>query len=207
MGLILNDKITEFKKNLIIETSEKYFKEFGYAGTQIDKIAKELGIGVGTIYSFFGSKDGLFFNWLFSIMNKAYMEIKEQFEIEKNPILQCEIFVRYKLMYYEKNKSIFCDYMQNQFFLKDASRGKENPMKKVYKLVSNSIEKFINQERVVNEFVKDFYHLAYVLDGIVDSYIECYSQGQYDVNLVTKTDDVMRMFLNSIGMGNYEYQN
>lgn len=106
----MNQEVIEFKKKLIIDTAEKYFREFGYDGTQIDKIAKELSIGVGTIYSFFESKSGLFYHWLFSITETAYNEIKTQFEIEKKPILQCEIFVKYKFMYYEKNKSIFRDF-------------------------------------------------------------------------------------------------
>ena len=53
---------------------------------------------------------------------------------------------------------------------------------------------------------KDCYHLAYLLDGIVDSYIECYSEENKEVNLVTKTKDVVRIFLNAIGMSDYEYE-
>ncbi|MBP7212100.1 TetR/AcrR family transcriptional regulator [bacterium] len=201
----MNQEVIEFKKKLIIDTAEKYFREFGYDGTQIDKIAKELSIGVGTIYSFFESKSGLFYHWLFSITETAYNEIKTQFEIEKKPILQCEIFVKYKFMYYEKNKSIFRDFLQNQTVIKGANKGKENPMKKVYKLLAKSIEEFIKEEKVSNEFTKDCYNLAYVLDGLINSYIECYSQENPELNMITKTKDVMRMFLNAIGMGNYEY--
>ena len=55
------------------------------------------------------------------------------------------------------------------------------------------------------DFSVDCYHLAYVLDGLVDSYIECYAQENNEINLVTKTKDVMRLFLNAIGMKDYEY--
>ena len=97
--------------------------------------------------------------------------------------------------------------MQNQFLLKDAVRGKENPMKKVYSLVAESIEELINKNGdIKNPLTKDYYYLAYLLDGIVDSYIECYSREGEDVNLTTKTREVIRRFLNAIGMNGYEYE-
>ena len=52
----LIDQVDELKKRLIIDTANKYFKISGYEKTQIDKISKELGIGVGTIYGYFKNK-------------------------------------------------------------------------------------------------------------------------------------------------------
>lgn len=203
----MNEKVNKFKKNLVIEKAHEYFSKYGYTGVQVDKLAKELGIGVGTIYSLFGSKEGLFIGWLFNLMEKAYEEIKEQFEIQKDPLLQCEIFAKYKLTYYEKNKTVFKDYMQNQFFLNKASRGKDNPMKKVYSLVASAIEKLTEAHCDKNNpLVKDSYHLAYLLDGIIDSFIECYTYEDEGIDLVTKTREVIRLFLNSIGINGYKYE-
>ena len=200
----MNPKLNEFRKKLIIETAHEYFKTYGYTNVQVEKIAKELEMGIGTIYSIFGSKEGLFLSWLFYIVNKAYQELKDQFEMQNNPIKQCEIFANFKLMYYEKNRSVFKDYIKNNpFFLKDATRGEDNPMKKIYLLLATSIERLIEKE--TNLMTKDAYHLAYLLDGIVDSYIEYYSDNE-KVNLTSKTHETVRMFLNAIGMSNYEYE-
>lgn|SRR5574344_36910 len=199
----MNQKLNEFRKKLIIETAHKYFKNSGYTNVQVDKIAKELEMGVGTIYSIFGSKEGLFLSWLFYVVNKAYLSLKEEFDKQENPIKQCENFAKFKLMYYEENKSVFRDYMKNNpFFLKETSRGEENPMKKIYLMLAEPIEKLIKDKK--NLVVKNGYHLAYLLDGIVDSYIEYYSESQ-TVDLTSKTHDVIRIFLNSIGMYDYEY--
>lgn len=200
----MNKKVNEFRKQLIIETAHEHFRTVGYANVQVDKLAKELGIGVGTIYSIFGSKEGLFLSWLFYIVNKAYNEIKDKMAVESNPLKQCEIFANFKLAYYEKNKSVFKDYIKNNpFFLKDATRGKENPMKKIYLLVSGAIEKLIEGQQGV--FSSDSNHLAYLLDGIVDSFISYYSEKE-EVDLTSKTSEVIKMFLNSIGMGGYKYE-
>lgn len=199
----MNDKINNFKRSLIIETAHKYFKLYGYTGVQIDKIAKELGIGVGTIYSMFGSKEGLFLSWVFSIIEGAYKELKAKFEDEKNPLLRCKIFVSFKLGYYEKNKSILRDYIQNnQIFLKNTARGKENPMKKIYALVADSIKELtkisgVNESKLIT---CDYYLLAYLLDSIINSYIERFTEDEENLNLTTKTDEVVKIFMNSIGV-------
>jgi len=199
----MNNKINEFKRKLIIETAQKYFLLYGYAGVKIDKIAKELGIGVGTIYSMFGSKEGLFLSWTFSIIENAYEEIKAYCEIEKNPLLKCKYFINFKLGHYEKNKAVLRDYMQNnQLFLKNTARRKENPMKKVYNIIADVIKELIYQYNPKNESPKkyDYYLLAYLLDSIINGYIERFCEMDENINLTTKSDEVLEMFLNTIGV-------
>ena len=72
----LIDQVDELKKRLIIDTANKYFKISGYEKTQIDKISKELGIGVGTIYGYFKNKEGLFFFFFSSVIQNDYEEMK-----------------------------------------------------------------------------------------------------------------------------------
>lgn len=204
----MNEKVNNFKKGLIIETAHKYFELYGYTGVQINKIAKDLGMGVGTIYSMFGSKEGLFQSWVFSLFEKAYAEVKAKFETESNPISKCVFFVNFKLSYYEKNKSILRDYMQNNpLFLKNTARKKENPMKKIYLLVADAIKEIIDQtnQKTSEADAKDYYLLAYVLDSIINSYIERFSEDE-NVNYATKTDEVIKMFLNTIGVKELKYE-
>jgi len=49
------------KKSLIIEAAAKVFANRGYNSTLIAEIATEAGIGKGTIYEYFPSKEDLFF--------------------------------------------------------------------------------------------------------------------------------------------------
>ena len=54
----MNQKVDEFKKNLILDTASEYFKKLGYEKTQIDKISKDLKkrgmkfVGTTIIYSY-----------------------------------------------------------------------------------------------------------------------------------------------------------
>jgi AcrR family transcriptional regulator len=62
-------KKREDKKTRIIESAAKVFAKKGFFGTVIQDIATEAGIGKGTVYQYFKSKDDLFFavfEWLFN---------------------------------------------------------------------------------------------------------------------------------------------
>lgn len=191
----MQTQINELRKKLVLKSASRYFGEFGYEKTQIDKIAKELSIGVGTIYSLFGSKEGLFIEWMFSILEKAHKEVKTAIDVQDDLVGKIRIFIEYKLNYYEKNKATLVDYMQNnQFFLKNTARRKENPMMKAYTMMAKIIEEFCAQNDIEQ---RDYLVLAYTLDGIVNAYIERFSLENIDLS--TKTDEVLRIFLNSLG--------
>lgn len=54
------EEIKEKMKNRIIEGSISYFAQNGYAGTKITQLTKYIGIGQGTLYNYFTSKEELF---------------------------------------------------------------------------------------------------------------------------------------------------
>ncbi|MCP4133043.1 MAG: TetR/AcrR family transcriptional regulator [bacterium] len=47
------------KKNLIIETAEKFFFHYGFKKTTVDEIAQTAGIAKGTVYLYFKSKEDI----------------------------------------------------------------------------------------------------------------------------------------------------
>lgn len=53
-------KIREEMKNKILHDSMLYFARNGFSGTKISDLAKHIGIGQGTIYVYFKSKEDLF---------------------------------------------------------------------------------------------------------------------------------------------------
>ncbi len=56
---LLENRLAELDRQ-ILESARKSFLTYGYAGTNVDQIAREVGIGKGTIYRHFKSKAYLF---------------------------------------------------------------------------------------------------------------------------------------------------
>lgn len=53
-------EIRDEMRNKILHSSKLYFAKNGFAGTKISDLAKHIGIGQGTIYVYFKSKEDLF---------------------------------------------------------------------------------------------------------------------------------------------------
>ena len=68
-------KISELKKNNIIDHAEKLFSELGIENTTIDVIAKSAGISKRTVYTYFSSKTELYQ----AILYRANKEMYEYF--------------------------------------------------------------------------------------------------------------------------------
>ncbi len=66
----------------ILDISSKYFREYGYYKSSVESIAKEIGIGKGTIYRHFGNKSNLlYYTFAFSI-HQNFNILKKSSEIE-----------------------------------------------------------------------------------------------------------------------------
>ncbi len=183
----LNEKVDELKKQLIINTASEYFKTFGYEKTQIDRISKDLSIGVGTIYGYFKSKEGLFMAWLQCIINKAYEEMKKNCNSVSTPKQRLAMIIEYKINYFEKNKTTIKSYFENnQLFLRGISRRKEHPMAVILDLCANIIKEL----KPMSD--EEAYLLSNIFDGIINTYIECSIEEEL---LFDKKDEILERFL------------
>ncbi|MEA5468956.1 TetR/AcrR family transcriptional regulator [Spirulina sp. 06S082] len=63
----------EKKRHEIVEASVQVFKCRGYQGTRIIDIAKEAGIGKGTVYEYFNSKDEI----ILSVFDELFLDYEQ----------------------------------------------------------------------------------------------------------------------------------
>ncbi len=172
MGTV-SEQIDNLRRTLILESAHKYFDTLGYEKTSIDKIAKDLSIGVGTIYQYYGSKQGLFYAWLDDIIENAYKELQRK-KIS-DPLKKLYWYVEYKLNYYEKNIDKMGFYVKNPPYRHD-------PKRKLYDYIAQSLEELVPG--------KDTLLLARILDSITNCYI-----AHTGVNLMSRRDEIVETFL------------
>lgn len=77
-------EIREQMRNKILHSSMLYFARNGFAGTKISDLSKHIGIGQGTIYAYFDSKEDLF-QEIFTQINTSG-EIKDLNLLARLPI-------------------------------------------------------------------------------------------------------------------------
>ena len=69
-------KIIENLESRLIEEAKKQIEEAGYGALTIRSVAKGCGVGVGTVYNYFPSKESLVASWLLQDWKECIAQIR-----------------------------------------------------------------------------------------------------------------------------------
>jgi len=75
------DKIDPERKQRIIDVAISHFAKYGFKATNINNIASEAGISIGSMYSYFESKDDLYLtvgDYGYSLLARALSEVNRK---------------------------------------------------------------------------------------------------------------------------------
>lgn len=148
-------------KNNIIAVAFKSFFKNGYKKTTTIKIAKEAGVSIGIVYSYFKDKDELLELWLNSLLKKSDEYFYNQFKLR---IYDVELFLIIGNILEKLCDSFFCSPIVNE---KD---------EKLTKILNNFYLKeekiFMNACNDSNIFVKHQNETAHIIFNLIKSYSE-----------------------------------
>ena len=88
-------KARERKAEEIIKAAVRVFSEYGFDSAKMEYIAREAGIGKGTIYEYFTSKDQLFEKIIIYSIEQFSQGLRERLEAETNveeTLVKCSVF-------------------------------------------------------------------------------------------------------------------
>lgn len=75
------ENISVDKQNKVLDVAVKHFARYGYDATNINNIASDVGISVGSLYNYFASKEDLFL----SVVNEGSLLLeRELYKIDEN---------------------------------------------------------------------------------------------------------------------------
>lgn len=102
-------KVIENLRSRLIEEAEKQIAESGYSAMTIRSVAKACGVGVGTVYNYFSSKDSLLATYMLEDWSECISTIHATAAISTipKPVVRC---IHEQLQKYAKRHSaIFQD--------------------------------------------------------------------------------------------------
>ena len=70
-------KILENVREQLLKTARKQIAEWGYANTTIRSVAGQCGVGVGTVYNYFSSKDMLIATFMLEDWQECLARVAE----------------------------------------------------------------------------------------------------------------------------------
>jgi AcrR family transcriptional regulator len=178
------------KKEEIINSAIRVFREKGYAATSIQDIVTDSGIGRATFYLFFKNKDEIFMDCFDRLFSELYKEVLEEIKREQDRLVRLQKRARIFLCSYEK----WADAMN---LLRGASLSKypvfqeklNQVMKQIVEPVVRDVEKAVQsgQIRPINSTLA-----GYMITGMVEYCGYLYAQGRYDEEVLLKAvNDLM----------------
>ncbi|MHB1686360.1 MAG: uroporphyrinogen-III synthase [Ignavibacteriaceae bacterium] len=111
---MIAEKKSESKKNIkrkkIIESAANLFSRKSYHEVMMEDVAKMSGIAKGTVYTYFSSKEELYFSIMRLRMEKLTTSLKEKIKDETSSVDSLHSFVIHLYMFMMKYKDFFLMY-------------------------------------------------------------------------------------------------
>ncbi|MBQ9148333.1 MAG: TetR/AcrR family transcriptional regulator [Oscillospiraceae bacterium] len=102
-------KIIENLESRLIEEAKKQIEESGYTATTIRSVAKACGVGVGTVYNYFPSKDDLLATYMLSDWNTCVTAINAVSTYSESPAPVVRCIYDHLLAYAGRHQTLFRD--------------------------------------------------------------------------------------------------
>lgn len=130
-------ELREKRKEQIILAAIKVFGNYGYYKGTVNKIAEHAGLGKGTIYEYFKSKEEIFEEMLLYILDKYMESITEEINREISSKEKIQNLLDLQFNFFTENKSI----VEQTFYRVDNTSSK---LREKVKIVHVTIYKIIN---------------------------------------------------------------
>ncbi|MCF7805910.1 MAG: TetR/AcrR family transcriptional regulator [Candidatus Marinimicrobia bacterium] len=96
----------EPKQRLIIDTAIDIFAEKGFQQTTMQEIAETAGVGKGTIYRFYSSKDDLLSSLVEFAIEDVTNEIRQALEPIDDPVEKLRAIIAVEIAYYDDHPNL-----------------------------------------------------------------------------------------------------
>ncbi len=184
----LNTKVKNIKRNLILDEAMLMFEEFGYEDIKISELAKKIGVSVGTIYSYFKSKEELYGACVLAEIEKAYDAHKKLFaqDIPDEEKIRKAIDIKFEIIGTKKT-SLRSGVLNNPFFFESHQILHKDAINKIYELYIEPLDRLKSVDI-------DSCQLVYILNSLSNAYILRWVEGDME-SLEDKAPELFSVFM------------
>lgn len=188
----IKDKMQDLKKEFLLEEASKQFEELGYEKMKVADLAKIAKVSVGTIYSLFNSKEGLYLAYLEHQICNFFLELEERTLALSTPQEKIATFIELKFSYYtQKRKAVEESAANNPLFFNTLYKEHSKPFQKIYSYLAQC---FIELNPKFDE--EQAMRMAFGINGFTDGYISQWLE--LDDDLMSKVDEASNLFIGMI---------
>ena len=193
----------EAKKMEIIHAAIKIFSEKGMVKAKIDDIANEAGIGKGTIYEYFRSKEEIFTSGFHMFFQGMQDQIETALNSTTDPVEQLKLLIDHSLKSFLQHGSdlamIMMDFWAEGIRNKDEKILSSIDLRKIYHEFRIIIQAIINNGIEQGIFRQvDSQHVASLMIGSLDGIMLQWIMDHKAIDLDKVTDSAIDLFINCL---------
>jgi len=187
-----DQSVTERKHDAILDAARAVFSREGYAASSVDDVAAEAGIGKGTVYLYFKSKEELYIAALARDIRVFADKARE--EMDNVPAFRekIEVFLRVRLEYCRAHEDFLRIYLSEYGRMcmstpmgKELRRLKRNNMKYVASVVQKAIDHHEIRKVSAPALAATLFDMAH---GLVERRLLGWKEFQVDGEIAFATD-------------------
>ncbi|MFH1226396.1 MAG: TetR/AcrR family transcriptional regulator [Planctomycetota bacterium] len=167
---LLMKEIKERRHVDILNAAAEVFAKSGYHLTDVEVIARKLGVGKGTIYRYFPTKHKLFTAVMEQMMQRLAEEIMAKSMNISNPIVKLKTIMRSHMEFFSANLSlleIFIHYrseykaQSKKIYLKYYARGFNKAEALIQQCINQGLMKKMPSRAIANLLTDIFYGMLF----------------------------------------------
>ena len=108
-GVNIMPKVIKDLEQRLLHEARSQIAEKGYSGTTIRSVAAACGVGVGTVYNYFSSKDELLASYLLSDWQQCISAVRAVSTYSESPVPVLRCIYDQLTAYAEQNRNVFGD--------------------------------------------------------------------------------------------------
>jgi len=188
----IKEEVNRLKKELLLKEASKLFEEIGYEQMKVADLAKTAQVSVGTIYTLFQSKEGLYLAYIEHQINRFFIELQEKIAQDASAKEKIYAFIELKFTYYsQKRRAIEQSATNNPLFFNTLAKEHSLAFEKIYAYLEACFLELNPQFDRAKAM-----RMAFALNGFSDGYISLWLEMEDD--LMEKVDEVSSLFITMV---------
>ena len=194
MKKLIQQKVKDLKRELVLEQAGRYFEEVGFEAVTMAQLAKQCGISVGALYKLFESKDALFYAYVEHEIRLLHEEIVRESEKYDDTVRKLQVIVEKKFhTFCSKSKLIFDPIAGDPLFFTKLSHSRQNPAQIIYDYTAVLFAQLARERALRSD---DAMQTAYLFHNFLLGFIEHWLQ--FGGDLQAQSGQALKLFLSGL---------
>ena len=133
------------RRSTLLKIGERLFAEHGYRDVSIKDITASAGLGMGSFYTYFPSKEAFYSDILDSLEERGMQEVEKRVNGFRSPLFRLKALLRYTLLSLRSNVILHGIYARERRFLYPGAEDRRHLPNSMFARIENLMREILDE--------------------------------------------------------------